>query len=75
MLLCTLLLLKRFLCLTRQDLAPVTIAIAAALVDYFPETETELGGVGGGVTRVGSAQSLLAAGQRPCGGTGLEEWS
>lgn len=55
----------------RQYLAPVTTAVAAALVDYFPETEPELGGV----TQVGSACSPLAAGQRTCGGTGLEAWS
>lgn len=72
MLLCTLRLLNRFLCLTRQDLAPVTNAIAAALLDYFPETEPELGGrEGEGHT---GGISTLAAGQRVCGGTGLEEW-
>jgi len=43
MLLCTFQLLKRFLCLLAQDLAPVTTAIAVVLVDYFPGTEPELG--------------------------------
>lgn len=43
MLLCTFRLLKRFLCLIAQDLS---LVMTAALVDYFPETEPELGSPG-----------------------------